>query len=29
MMYCEKQETITLEELIPNWWGLDRYENSQ
>ena len=23
----EKRETVTLKELIPGWWGLNRYEN--
>lgn len=22
----EKRETVTLKELLPNWWGIDRYE---
>lgn len=24
-----KRETVTLEELLPNWWGLERYEQAQ
>lgn len=26
MVDYDKRETITLEELIPNWWGDERYE---
>ena len=26
MVDYETRETITLEELMPNWWGWDRYE---
>ena len=25
----EARETVTLEQLIPNWWGWERYENSR
>jgi len=25
----EARETVTLEELIPNWWGMERYETGQ
>lgn len=28
MVDYDKRETITLEELIPNWWGDERYENT-
>ena len=28
MIDYEKRETITLEKLIPQWWGTERYENS-
>ena len=27
MVDYETRETVTLEELIPNWWGMERYEN--
>ena len=26
MVDYEKRETITLEKLIPQWWGTERYE---
>ena len=26
MVDYEKRETVTLEQLLPNWWGLERYE---
>ena len=29
MVDYEKRETVTLEQLLPNWWGLERYENSK
>lgn len=29
MVDYEKQETVTLKELLPNWWGLERYETQQ
>ena len=29
MVDYEKRETVVLAELIPNWWGLERYENNQ
>ena len=25
----EKRETVTLKELLPNWWGMKRYEAQQ
>ena len=25
MVDYEKQETVTLKELMPNWWGKERY----
>ncbi len=25
----DSRETVALEELLPNWWGTERYENSQ
>ena len=25
----DKRETVTLEQLIPNWWGMERYEEVQ
>ena len=25
MVDYEKRETVTLEELLPNWWGVERY----
>ena len=25
----EKRETITLKELIPNWWGKERYAEAK
>lgn len=25
----EKRETVTLKDLLPNWWGMDRYEAQQ
>lgn len=28
MVDYDKRETITLEQLIPNWWGDERYENT-
>ena len=24
----EKRETVTLEQLLPNWWGLGRYQEA-
>lgn len=27
MVDYEKRETITLEELMPRWWGMERYQN--
>ena len=27
MVDYDKRETVTLEQLIPNWWGLERYKN--
>lgn len=29
MVDYDKRETVTLKELLPNWWGWDRYENSK
>ncbi len=29
MVDYEKRETITLEKLIPLWWGIERYEQSE
>jgi len=29
MVDYEKRETITLEKLIPQWWGIERYEQSE
>ena len=29
MVDYESRETITLRELIPDWWGTERYEHSQ
>lgn len=26
MVDYDKRETVTLEQLIPNWWGVERYE---
>lgn len=28
MVDYEKRETVTLEELLPNWWGVERYKES-
>ncbi len=28
MVDYEKRETVTLDQLIPNWWGLERYEQN-
>lgn len=28
MVDYEKRETVTLEELVPNWWGVERYKES-
>ena len=28
MVDYENRETVTLEELIPNWWGYERYEQA-
>lgn len=28
MVDYEKRETIRLEELLPNWWGMMRYEKN-
>jgi cytidine deaminase len=25
MVDYEKRETVTLKELLPNWWGKERY----
>ena len=25
MVDYEKRETVTLEELIPKWWGMERF----
>lgn len=27
MVDYEKRETVTLEKLMPNWWGEERYKN--
>ena len=27
MVDYDKRETVTLAELLPNWWGVERYEN--
>ena len=27
MVDYEKRDTVTLEELMPNWWGLERYHS--
>lgn len=27
MVDYEKRTTVTLETLIPNWWGMERYQN--
>lgn len=29
MVDYEKRETISLGELLPNWWGMERYEAQQ
>ena len=29
MVDYEKRETVTLKELLPNWWGMERYETQQ
>ena len=29
MVDYEKRETVTLKELLPNWWGMERYETKQ
>lgn len=29
MVDYDKRETVTLEQLIPNWWGIERYEQAQ
>ncbi len=26
MVDYDKRETVTLKELLPNWWGMERYE---
>lgn len=28
MVDYEKRETVTLEALLPNWWGVERYKES-
>lgn len=28
MIDYDKRETVTLSELIPNWWGEERYQNN-
>ena len=28
MVDYEKRETVTLEKLLPNWWGVERYKES-
>lgn len=29
MVNYETRETVTLKELMPKWWGIERYEQSQ
>ena len=29
MVDYEKRETVTLKELLPNWWGKDRYAEAR
>ena len=29
MVDYEKRETVTLKELMPNWWGKERYRNAK
>lgn len=29
MIDFEKRETITLKEILPFWWGKERYENTK
>ena len=29
MVDYEKRETVTLKELLPQWWGMERYEAVQ
>lgn len=28
MVDYDKRETVTLEELLPQWWGYERYEQA-
>ncbi len=29
MVNYEKRETVTLKELMPNWWGKERYTEAK
>jgi cytidine deaminase len=29
MVDYEKRETVTLKELLPNWWGKERYAQAK
>ena len=29
MVNYETRETVTLKDLMPNWWGKERYEQSR
>ena len=29
MVNYDKRETVTLEKLIPNWWGISRYKDAE